>query len=190
MQWLAYQFLKLRGWTFVGQLPDVPKMIIIGAPHTTNWDFIIFLGTLHYLKIHASYIAKHTLFRWPFNYFFNALGGIPVDRSKPGGIINQVAKAFYAADNMVLVVAPEGTRSAAPRWKSGFLRIAEATAVPIVFAGVDFPRKRVTIGPSIQYRGDFVGFMDQAREFFADKEGLKADHKGPVVIIEEQRDSS
>ena len=155
-------------------------MVIIGAPHTTNWDFILFLGALHYLKIHANYIAKHTLFRWPFNYFFNALGGIPVDRSKPGGIINQVAEAFYAADAMVLVVAPEGTRSAAPRWKSGFLRIRRGRRSSNRSRRCRLSAKT---GPRSVRRFNIAATlsdsMDQAREFFRRQGRFESGPTGP-----------
>lgn len=182
MKWLAYRYLKARGWSFRGQLPDIPKMIVIGAPHTSNWDFILFLAALHHYRIKARYIGKHTLFRWPFGYFFRAVGGIPVDRSKPGGIVGQVAAAFDDAERMILVIAPEGTRRLAPFWKSGFLKIAEATGAPLVLAGVDYRRKQVAIGPTASYEGDPVAFMDLARDFYADKAGLHPELKGPVAV--------
>lgn len=182
MKWLAYRYLKLRGWSFEGQLPDLAKMIVIGAPHTTNWDFILFLGALHHFRIKASYIGKHTLFRWPFGWFFRALGGIPVDRSKPGGLVRQVTDAMEAADRMVLVIAPEGTRKAVPQWKSGFLKIAEVTGAPVVLAGVDFGTKKMVIGPAIGYEGDPKAFMDEARAFYADMNGLYPELKGPVQV--------
>lgn len=182
MKWLAYRYLKLRGWSFEGQLPDVPKMIVIGAPHTSNWDFILFLGALHHFRIKVTYIGKHTLFRWPFGWLFRALGGIPVDRSKPGGLVRQVVDAMETADRMVLVIAPEGTRKAAPYWKSGFLKIADVTGVPIVLAAVDSSKKRLVIGPAVSFDGDTKSFMDAAREFYADKEGLHPELKGPVGV--------
>lgn len=183
---MAYRYLRFRGWTFEGSLPDLPKMIVVGAPHTTNWDFILFLGALHHYRVKATFIGKHTLFRWPFGWFFRALGGIPVDRSKPGGIVGQVAAAMETTDEMILVIAPEGTRSAAPRWKSGFLKIADATGAPVVVGGVDFTRKRVVIGPSLPFTGDVGGFMDQIRAFYRDMSGLHPELEGPVRVREEQ----
>lgn len=185
MKWLAYLYLRLRGWTFVGEVPDDPKLIVVGAPHTSNWDFILFLAALHHWSLKVSYIGKHTLFRPPFGWFFRRTGGIPVDRSKTGGLVRQVADAMDAADRMLLVIAPEGTRSKAPRWKSGFLKIAEVTGAPIVLAAVDASRKELTIGPRISYDGDLSGFMDLARAFYADKQGLNPELKGPVSVGEE-----
>lgn len=186
MKWLAYQYLKMRGWSFHGELPDVPKMIVIGAPHTSNWDFILFLAALHHYEIKATYIGKHTLFRWPFGYFFRALGGIPVNRSRAGGVVGQVALAFERVDEMILVIAPEGTRKAAPYWKSGFLKMAEAADVPIVLAAVDYSNKELTIGPSLRYRGDRVAFMEQTRIFYDDKVGKYAELMGPVRVKQEK----
>lgn len=185
MTWIAYRLLRLFGWRFVGSLPPVPKMIVIGAPHTTNWDFILFLGALKGFDFKANYIAKHTLFRWPFGWFFAALGGIPVDRSKPGGMVRQVADAFSGSDEMTLVMAPEGTRKAAPYWKSGFLNIARDAGVPIVLAIVDYHGKTVTLGPSIEYDGNPGGFMDQVRQFYLGGRGLKPGGVGPVKVREE-----
>lgn len=189
MQWLAYKWMRLRGWEFHGVVPPVPKMIVVGAPHTTNWDFMVFLAALHHYQLRVRYLGKHTLFRWPFGRFFEAVGGIPVDRSRPGGVVGQVTAAFAASDSMVLVVAPEGTRKAARWWKSGFLKIAESALVPIVFAGVDYERKSVSLGPAVEYDGDLTAFMDRARGFFLDKRGLHPDRETPVVLREEMRSS-
>jgi len=183
--WLADKLLKLSGWRFSGTLPDLPKLIIIGAPHTTNWDFIIYLGALHHYRMKASFIGKHTLFRWPFGYFFRWLGGIPVDRSKPGGLVQQVVDAVARAERMILVMAPEGTRKAAPYWKSGFLQIAAKADIPIVLGYVDFPNRLAGLGPLLIVDEDATQFMDQARSFYADKQGLHAEGKGPVRVREE-----
>lgn len=185
MTWLVYRLLRLFGWRFGGSLPPVAKMIVIGAPHTSNWDFVLFLGALRAYRMKASYIGKHTLFRSPFGWFFTRLGGIPVDRTRPGGMVRQVAGVFEQADEMILVMAPEGTRKAAPYWKSGFLHIAREAGVPVVLAAVDFPGKAVTLGPSLEHNGDPVGFMDRAREFYRIGRGLRPDGMGPVRVREE-----
>lgn len=185
MKWLAYVYLRLTGWTFHGEVPPDPKLIGIGAPHTSNWDFVLFLAALHHWKIRVSYIGKHTLFRPPFGWFFRMTGGIPVDRSKSGGLVRQVADAMAAADQMILVIAPEGTRSKAPHWKSGFLKIAEETGAPCVLTAIDASKKQLVIGPKLAYTGDTKAFMDETREFYADKEGLRPELKGPVNVREE-----
>lgn len=187
MTWLAYRYLTALGWTFHGKLPDVPKMIITGAPHTSNWDFVLFLGALYHFDMKVKFLGKHTLFRWPFGYFFRAFGGIPVDRSRPGGVVAQVKEAFDAFNELILVVAPEGTRRPVPYWKSGFIKIAEGVGVPIVFAAVDFSRKEVTLSPMVEYDSGVSRFMDQARAFYADKVGKYPENQGPVRVKEEDQ---
>lgn len=166
-------------------IPPIPKMIILGAPHTSNWDFIVFLAALHHFRIEVRYLGKHTLFRWPFGHFFRATGGIPVDRSRAAGIVEQVADVFDEATHMILVIAPEGTRKPARRWKSGFLKIAEMADVPIVLAGIDYPTRTVTLGEAIDFAGDSKGFMDAARDFYSDKRGLHPEMETPVALREE-----
>ncbi len=190
MKWLAYRYLKLRGWTFLGQLPDIPKMIILGAPHTSNWDFVLFLGALHYFDFKTTFIGKQELFRWPFGFLFRSWGGIPVDRSKPGGIVRTVAEAFEQADQMNLVVAPEGTRKPIPYWKAGFVWIAEAANVPVVPAGVDGTNRTVEIGPTVPYEGDLTAFMDQIRAYYSTKDGMNPEGKGPVRVRREKASDS
>jgi 1-acyl-sn-glycerol-3-phosphate acyltransferase len=186
---LAYAWAKLTGWTFVGMLPEDPKFIVIGAHHTSNWDFVIFLAALRHFDIHAKFLGKHTLFRWPFGRFFERLGGIPVDRSTAGGIVTQVARAFEAADEMVLVLAPEGTRKTGRWWKSGFLKIAEATNVPVVPAAIDYPTKTVTLGDALSFDGDVSEFMDRVRAFYADKRGRYPKKETPVAVRQEPKRS-
>ncbi len=190
MKWLAERYLSWRGWEFTGEIPDLPKFMILGVPHTTNWDFMVFLAVVRHYDINAAYIGKHTWFRWPLGYFFRSWGGIPVDRSRPGGLIRQVVDALNRTDRMVLVIAPEGTRKAAPYWKGGFLRIAERARIPIVLGYVDFPNKRTGMGPLIEYDGDQAAFMAQAREFYADKQGLHPLGKGPIRLRSESKSPS
>lgn len=185
MRWLSYQIATALGWKIRGELPDEPKMVIVGAPHTSNWDFFLFLAALHHLDFTARFLGKSSLFRWPFAFMFRKVGGIPVDRSGPGGLVGQVEAAFEAEDEMILVIAPEGTRSAAPRWKSGFVEIAESAGVPVVLAGVDGINRVVTIGPALRVGDDRRAFMDRVRAFYADQPGINPEGKGPVRLGEE-----
>jgi len=186
MTWLAERFLKWRGWRFVGELPDLDKMIIIGAPHTSNWDFVVYLAAIRHWRMSPRYVGKHTLFRWPFGVFFRRFGGIPIDRSRPGGMVGQVTEQFEREEEMILVVAPEGTRKAAPFWKSGFARIAAEAAVPIVPVRIHFPNKEVVMGPPIEFHGDERRLMDRLRAFYASGEGKDGAGVGPVRLREER----
>ena len=186
MRWLSYRIFKALGWRVEGGLPELPKMVIIGAPHTSNWDFFLFLAVIHHFRISVNFLGKHTLFRWPFGFMFRKVGGIPVDRRKSGGIVEQVRMAFAARERMVLVIAPEGTRDAAGSWKPGFVRIAAGAKVPVVFAGVQSTQKTIFISQA-EWVGDDEGeFMGRVRAFYADKNGLRPDNKGPVRLDSER----
>lgn len=190
MKWLAEHYLKLRGWKFIGHVPDARKFIVIGAPHTSNWDFVIFLGAISHWNFKPRFLGKQSLFKGPFGRLFVRWGGIPVDRSKPGGLIGQVAAEFAANDDLELVIAPEGTREAAPYWKSGFLAIAEAVDAPIAPASVDFERRRVTLGEPIFHTGDVDATMTRLRAFYAGAIGRNPEGMGPVQVKEESTPAS
>jgi 1-acyl-sn-glycerol-3-phosphate acyltransferase len=186
LTWLAERWLEWRGWRFIGEMPDLDKFVIIGAPHSSNWDFVLFMGAIRHWNISPRFVGKHTLFRWPFGYFFRKLGGIPVDRDRPGGMVRQVAEEFERSERMILVVAPEGTRKAAPYWKSGFARIAAAARVPIVPVAVDFPGKKLIVGDPVTHDGDEKDLMDLLRPFFEAGAGKDGMGKGPVRLKEER----
>lgn len=182
MKRLAYLVSRILGWRFEGEVPPHPKFIVLGAPHTSNWDFVAFLAALHHFRLRARFLAKSGLFRWPFGYLFRALGGIPVGGAEPGGAVPEAVAEFRRHEEMILVIAPEGTRGWAPHWRTGFLKIAEAARVPIVLAGLDFPSRTVTIGPVVRYRGDVDSLLAIARDFFAGRRGLHPSKEGPVAL--------
>ena len=154
------------GWRPRGQLPPDRKFVIMGASHTSNWDFIVFLGTIHALGRQVRFIGKHSLFHWPLGGFMRALGGVPVDRSAPQDLVSQIVAQFDAHDDFALIVAPEGTRSRTTDWKTGFYQIALRTGVPIVCAGPDYPEKCGVIGPVIRPTGNFAEDLKPAFAFF------------------------
>jgi 1-acyl-sn-glycerol-3-phosphate acyltransferase len=153
--------------TVLGQAPALRKFVVIGAPHTTNWDFVFFLGATHDLGIRASFLGKHTLFRWPLGRFMRDMGGIPVDRKARGGnYVEQVAEEFARRDQLALVIAPEGTRGPITKWRSGFYHIALEAGVPIVPAWVDYQRRTGGMGDPIMPTGDFARDMRTIAEFY------------------------
>ncbi len=113
------------------------------------------------------------------------LGGIPVDRSRASGVVDQTVAAFTAAERLVLVITPEGSRERRSHWKGGFYRIAVGAAVPLVLVGVDGASKTIRVGPSLTLRGDVAAEMDQIRGFFTGYGGLKPDRVGPIRLREE-----
>lgn len=189
MRWISYRIFTALGWEIKGELPGVPKMVIIGAPHTSNWDFFLFLAALYHFRIKVRFLGKASLFRWPYGFMFRKVGGIPVDRSQSGGLVGQVKAAFDASDETILVIAPEGTRHAADSWKSGFMEIAEGAQVPVVFAGVDGEHKLLVLSPPYWVDEDRGAFMDEVRAFYADKSGIDPKGRGPVRLERERRAS-
>lgn len=185
MRWLAETLLKLAGWKFIGKVPEEPKFIVIGAPHTSNWDFVLYLGAIRHWDFKPRYLGKHTLFEGPFGWLFRRWGGMAVDRRKPGGVIAQIAAEFETAGQIALVIAPEGTRKAAPAWKSGFLLIARETGAPIVPASVDYGAKRVTLGEPIAHTGSTKQTMGQIRAFYEGVVGKHSGSMGPIKVDEE-----
>jgi 1-acyl-sn-glycerol-3-phosphate acyltransferase len=145
----------VRGWRFEGEVPNEPKMVLIVAPHTSNWDFPTGLWAKFALRLKAGFLGKHTLFWWPFGVFLRSIGGIPIDRTKAAGIAEDSTRAFLESNQLLLVVAPEGTRSRSERWKSGFYRIAVAAGVPILIIAFDYSRKVVHFGPLFRPTGDY-----------------------------------
>ena len=162
---LIYWFDR-GGWTISGTLPPDRKFVIMGACHTSNWDFLVFLGAVHAIGRKVHFIGKHSLFRWPLGGFMRALGGVPVDRSAPQDLVSQVVAEFDAHDEFILVVAPEGTRSRTTDWKTGFYQIALKAGVPILAAGPDFPTRRGVFGPVIHPTGNYAEDMKPAFAFF------------------------
>jgi 1-acyl-sn-glycerol-3-phosphate acyltransferase len=123
------------------------------------------------IDLRVSWMGKHTLFKPPFGGLLKALGGIPVDRRAPQGIVGQMVDTFAERKEMVLVVPPEGTRGRVEYWKSGFYEIAKAANVPIVFGFLDYGKREGGIGSSVLPSGDVVADMDEVRSFYADKVG-------------------
>jgi 1-acyl-sn-glycerol-3-phosphate acyltransferase len=157
---------RRNGWAPEGSLPAARKFVLAGAQHTSNWDFLVFVGTIDALGRRVRFMGKHTLFRWPLTSLMCGLGGVPVDRGARKDMVAQMVDQFAAHDDFILVVAPEGTRSKTDRWRTGFYRIALDAGVPIVCAAPDYARRRGVIGPTIVPTGDFQRDMAPAFDFF------------------------
>jgi len=142
---LAQIIMRLLGWRVDGKLPDLPKYVLIGAPHSSNWDFVLFLGVILSLRANVRYMGKAELFVFPIGWLFRYFGGYPVDRKKSTGLVGQMVDAVKKEDKFILVIAPEGTRHYVADWKRGFYHIAKGAGVPIVMAQVDGKHKTVHI---------------------------------------------
>lgn len=158
--------LRLLGWRFEGAFPDLPKYVIVGAPHTSYWDAIIALATIFGLGIDVHWMAKREAFDHPLGGLLVWLGGIPVDRSASHGVVDQTIEAFNCRDQFILVITPEGTRKKVARWKTGFYRIAHGADVPLVLGYADYQRKVVGIGSVVLPTGDMEKDIANLRAFF------------------------
>jgi 1-acyl-sn-glycerol-3-phosphate acyltransferase len=168
--------MGIRGWRVEGSIPDVPRMVLIVAPHTSNWDFLTGLWVKLALRMGARFIGKHTLFRWPLGVVMRWLGGVPVDRSAAAGFVEETTRVMRESDRMTLVLAPEGTRKRTDRWKSGFYRIAVAAGVPILLAGLDYSRKVVFFGPLIHPTGDYEKDLAKIQSHYDARMALKPEN--------------
>lgn len=179
-------FLRAYGWRVDESYPrDQKKLVIIAAPHTTNWDFPITLAVAWKLHIPMQFFAKDSLFRFPFGPALRAVGGIPVDRSRKSNLVDQLVAEFDRREELALVVPAEGTRSRGELWKSGFYHIARKAGVPILPAYLDYAKKLGGFGPLIFPSVDVKADMDLIRAFYADKVGKYPENFTPPRLAEE-----
>lgn len=170
---LGRGLLRLFGWRFAGSVPNLPKMVLVGAPHTSNWDFLLAMAALFALQVRLYWLGKHTFFSFPIASLLRWLGGIPVDRRAENGVVGQTAVQFQQQGQFLLGLAPEGTRSQVPRWKMGFFHIAQAANVPILPVALDYGRKTIGIGTPIWTDVGETAVMAQLKSFY---EGVEAKH--------------
>lgn len=142
--------LKILGWRVLGEFPDCRKLVLIAAPHRSNWDFVIGIAAKFAVGVDVSWLGKHTMFRGPWSSILRSWGGIPVDRRTAHDTVAAVVERFALSDTLVLAVAPEGTRSPGARWKTGFWHIAHGAGVPIVPIAFDWEQHVVRIMPIIR----------------------------------------
>ena len=182
---LGRWFLKLVGWTLVGGLPSVDKFVFIAAPHTSNWDLVLMIAAAWSMKGQVRWLGKHTLFEAPFGWFIRAVGGLPVDRRKPQGLVAQAVELFAGTEVLRLAVPVEGTRGRRDHWRSGFYHIARGAGVPLCTGFLDYSTRRCGLGELIHLTGDVVADMDRIREFYAPIKGKHPEQQGPVRLREE-----
>ena len=164
-RWLGDVLLKLTGWKLVGRMPDVPKFIILGVPHTSNWDAIAASAAMLASGFRYTFLIKKEWFFWPMGPLFRSIGGFPVDRSQGRGVVEQLTELFDAADKVCVGIPPEGTRSKVERYKSGYLRAAYAANVPVficAFNGVD---KHVVLDRLMPLTGDLETDNDAIKAY-------------------------
>ncbi|WP_225205485.1 lysophospholipid acyltransferase family protein [Novosphingobium huizhouense] len=159
-------FYKRQGWTAIGTPPPGGRYVLIAAPHTSNWDFVYFLGLVNALGLDTRFMAKDSLFRWPLGRFMRDMGGIAIDRKHRRNVVQAMIEEFGRRDRFVLTIAPEGTRSAVTQWRTGFYQIALGAGVPMVVGLMDYGTKTGGLGPTIMPTGDYASDMRQIAQVY------------------------
>lgn len=167
-RWLGRVVLRAMGWRIEGAVPDLPKMVMIGAPHTSNMDGVISFAVLTALGLRAGTMIKDSAFKGPGGVLLRWLGALPIDRKSPKGVVEQTVDAFLRQPQFVLLLAPEGTRSAAPEWKRGFWHVARGAGVPVLPAAIDYAGKRVRFGEPLQPGDDYAADLARLLAFYAE----------------------
>jgi 1-acyl-sn-glycerol-3-phosphate acyltransferase len=182
---LAARVLRAGGWKVRLREPVPRRCVVIFYPHTTNWDTIVGLLAKAVIGLRIHFVGKDTLFRWPLGPLLVRLGGIPVNRREPQGFVLEIEREFARRDEFILALAPEGTRSAAPFWKSGFYRIAREARVPVALAFIDYPTREIGVGAYLELTGDVVSDMKKVRAFYSAKQGYHPENQGPILLRDE-----
>ena len=173
---ISIVILKILRWqTRGGELPH-QKFVLIGAPHTSNWDFPLMLMVVLKLRLRVFWMGKHTLFPFPFSGLMKWLGGIPINRSASHNVVRETVRQFKENKDLVVLVPPEGTRSKVARWKTGFYHIANMAEVPILMGYVNAEKKEAGFADFFYPTGDLEGDLEKIREFYHPIKGLIADN--------------
>jgi len=164
--------INVSGWTIKGQVPDEERIVIIAAPHTSNWDFILAMLAIFGLNIKLRWLGKHSIFKPGFKKFFEWLGGIPVYRDNPSTLIENVVDIVKKEKSIVIAMTPEGTRKKVKRWKTGFLRIAKQTQSKILLISIDAPTKSIEIGKIFNPTGDSEEDLVFIQKYYSSFRGI------------------
>ncbi len=185
---LAGWLLARSGWRLTGAFPRERRLILVAAPHTSNWDFVVGVLAMLAYDLDVNWLGKHSLFHWPLGPLMRRLGGVPVNRRSPEGVAEQVARRMGDADHMWLAITPEGTRKAVDRWKTGFLRIAAAADCPLVLVSLDFARRELRLGDELMPDpADPDGQLAAIRRYYRD---VTPRHPGNFIAAERCIDPS
>jgi 1-acyl-sn-glycerol-3-phosphate acyltransferase len=179
---ISMWILKRLGWTIKVDLPDIKKFVVIAAPHTSNWDFLLGILAAKAIRLKVCWMGKHGMFRWPFGWFFRAIGGTPIHRGKGFNHIKQLTDLFNQSDSLVLALAPEGTRSKMDHWKTGFHYIARGAKVPVLMAYLDFGHHEVGIGGLFYPTEDIEADFEKIRQFYADRPGKNPENASLIEV--------
>jgi 1-acyl-sn-glycerol-3-phosphate acyltransferase len=187
---IALKLMNLLGWRFVGQKPEDAKFVLLGAPHTTNWDFILTLALIGQFDLPLRFFVKDSVFKGPWGSWMKSLGATPIDRSRRVNVVERTIAAFQEHDRIVIGILPEGTRKRTEHWKSGFYHIAYGAGVPVVLAKVDGAKKSVELGPRLMLTGDRRADMAKIAAYYEGVVAIYPDCFGPVQLKPGEEDQS
>ena len=173
---------KLLGWRIIGDHPPEKKVMILGAPHTSNLDFFLTLALIHHYQLPLRYLIKDSVFKGPIGPLVKSLGGVPVDRKKANNLVETMVAAIDTQEEIALGVLPEGTRKYVDYWKSGFYWIAQGAELPIYPVRVDGSAKMLEVGPRLTVSGDIEADVALLAEFFGETKGVNPENSGPVRV--------
>lgn len=176
--------LKLLGWTLYEDLPPDKKFVIIGYPHTSNWDFVMGILAMWSIDRQFNWVGKHTLFRGPMDWVFRTMGGIPVNRTIHTGFIQKMVETFEEREEMIFCIMPEGTRSKTKYWKTGFYHIAMEANVPIALGFLDYRKKQLGVRGILYPSGDIEADFKKIYEFYKNKIGKNPENQGEIRLKE------
>ncbi|MES2070576.1 MAG: lysophospholipid acyltransferase family protein [Pseudomonadota bacterium] len=176
MRWFSVSMLRLLGWKVDGTAPAEPKYVMIAAPHTSNWDFPVTLMVAFAMRLKLYWMGKDSLFPPLLGALMRWLGGIAVDRSKSGNMVQGTVDAFGNTPQLAVLVPPEGTRGKVTHWRTGFYYIALGAKVPIALGYLDFKRKVGGIGRMFYPTGDLEADMAEIQKFYAGITGKNPQH--------------
>ena len=182
----ARAFWSFSRWKLVTQPAPSRPTILIGAPHTSNWDFVVMLAIAWRLGIEVHWLGKKSLFTGWRGSIMRGLGGVPVDRADPARVVAEVVDRVHAGEVFGLVITPDGTRGGHTHWKSGFYRIARKTDMPVTLGYVDRTTMTAGLGPTLELTGDMSEDMDRVRAFYADKSGIRPEKRVEPRLREER----
>lgn len=166
-RWLGRTVLRIGRWRVVGAVPDVARVVIIVAPHSSAWDAIWGIAAKLALGLRVEFMAKAELFRGPIGFLLRRFGGVPIDRSRAHGVVDAAIERFAAGGPLWLVIAPEGTRRRVEHWKTGFWHIARGAEVPVLCAWFHYPKRLIGIGPLLAMGDDLAADMARVRATYA-----------------------
>ena len=175
--------LWLTRWRTVGEVPS--SGILVGAPHTSNWDWVAMLLLMWSGGVPPRVLIKAEIMHTPLGPLLRANGGISLDRQNPGTVVRELLAEAKRGEPFLLIIAAEGTRKKRDYWKSGFYRIARQTGLPISMGFIDGPTRTLGFGPSLTPSGDVVADMDVVRAFYADKRGIHPELRTEPRLREE-----